>query len=307
MRRSSRQAGGSYLEDVMDISWDALLSPIGEAEFERDYFSRRPLHLKTRNPPNCGLESIAGWRSMLSGQRTRLQGRRVVIDIDIESSKNNLLSRDIEVLLDRGGPLIVNGIEKINPVVKEIAEAVAAGLGGAAVVNGYISPYREDALDLHADDHEVVVLQLRGVKSWTIGSQIAKGLAHSNLFAIDNASISDHARRTDSFSSLELHPGDLLYLPRGLAHRATARDDISMHLSIGVFRPTGLDFTEFVLKRLIAEISSRDYFPNLRTDENETANRAYMDFMAERLDTLARNEELRRAFLDRCRKNAGLG
>lgn len=288
----------------MEISWDALIDPIGAENFERDYFAEQPLHLKARDLPICGLETIEGWRSMLRGQPTRMQGRRVVVDLDPSIDRTEALCPELVALLDQGGPLIVNAVDRVNPVVGEIAGAIATGLGGRAVVNGYISPNRKDALDLHADDHEVVVLQLDGVKCWTIGTRIARGLTHSSLFAIDNASLSDHARRTDTFRALELHPGELLYLPRGLAHRATARDAYSIHLSVGIFRPTGLDFTEFVLKRLIAETSSRDYFPNLRLDVGESENRAYMDFIAERLDTLARSNDLRREFLDRCRKNA---
>jgi ribosomal protein L16 Arg81 hydroxylase len=192
--------------------------------FERDYFSKKPLHLKARGLPDSGLETIDGLRLMLQGQPTRRQRRRLVVDLDPAAKRAEPLAPELKAMVDQGGPLIVNGVERVNPTVRRLADMVAAGLGGQAVVNGYFSPYKQDALDLHADNHEVVVLQLHGVKRWTIGTKIAKGLVHSSLFAIDNAAVSEHARRTDKFRSLELHPGDLLYLPRGLVHQATATE-----------------------------------------------------------------------------------
>ena len=146
------------------------------------------------------------------------------MDLDPAAKRAELLAPELKAMVDQGGPLIMYGVERVNPTVRRLADTLAAGLGGQAVVNGYLSPYKQGALDLHADNHEVVVLQLHGVKRWTIGTKIAKGLVHSSLFEIDNAAVSEHPRRTDKFRSLELHPVDLLYLPRGLVHQATATE-----------------------------------------------------------------------------------
>jgi ribosomal protein L16 Arg81 hydroxylase len=291
----------------MDITWDALIGPIDGTVFEREHFARKPLHLGARDIPASGLETIAGWRDLLAGQATRRQGDRTVVDLDpARTDPAKGLSGELSALLDAGGPLIVNGVERMNPVAGQLARAVAAGLGGRAVVNAYISPNRRDALDLHADDHDVVVLQLHGVKSWTLGSGIARGLAHSSLFVIDNASVSALAWARDRFRTLDLEPGDLLYLPRGLAHRATARDAVSIHLSIGVFRSTGLDFTEFVLKQLIGDARVRDYLGHPRAGHDDTKAGAELDYIADRLSEIARDETLRRAFQDSRRLAAGI-
>ena len=164
-------------DDDVEFSWASLIAPVGPEDFEREYSGKKPLHLPARELPDCGLGTIDGWRSMLRGQSSRIQGHGVVVDLDPIVDGALPLAPDLETLLRQGGPLIVNAVNRINPIVEGIANALASGLGGGAVANGYISPHRKDTLDLHADDHEVVVLQLRGVKSWTIGSQIAKGLA----------------------------------------------------------------------------------------------------------------------------------
>jgi ribosomal protein L16 Arg81 hydroxylase len=168
----------------VDFGWDSLIAPIDAERFERAYFSKKPLHLKARALPDSGLETIDGWRLMLQGQPTRRQGRRLVVDLDPAAKRAEPLAPELKAMVDQGGPLIMYGVERVNPTVRWLADTVAAGLGGQAVVNGYLSRHKQDALDLHADNHEVVVLQLHGVKRWTIGTRIAKGLVHSSLFAV---------------------------------------------------------------------------------------------------------------------------
>ena len=58
-----------------------------------------------------------------------------------------------------------------------------------------------------------------------------------------------------------------------------------------------------MLRRLIAEPSSREYFANLRLDRDEADNRVYMDFIADRFTSLARNEALRNDFLNQYRRH----
>jgi ribosomal protein L16 Arg81 hydroxylase len=151
------------------------------------------------------------------------------------------------------------------------------------------------------------VLQLCGTKHWTVGTKIVRGLAHSSLFAIDNASVTQLARERDQFRNIDLEEGGLLYVPRGLAHRATAQDTYSIHLSVGVFRATGLDFAEFVLKYLIGDIAVRDYFAHPGRSGITPAHTEFMDSIAEKLAVLARDEQLRSRFLELRQREAGLG
>jgi len=280
------------------FSWQSLIDPISIEQFDRDYFSKRPLHLKARLAPETGLETIGGWREILRGQALRIEGHRAFVDIDPTADREQSLATELDVLLKQGGPVIVNKIDKIHPVALSIASTIATGLSGRTGANAYISPNRKDAQDLHADDHEVVVLQLHGTKRWTIGSSIARGMVASNLFNIDHKTLKRRALEHDQFRAIDLDPGDLLYLPRGMFHQATSVSAISIHMTFSALRPTGLDFAEVVLKELITDVKSRDYFPKFEPGDENTAIRAHMDRITERLEALSRDDSIRNAFID---------
>lgn len=290
----------------LDFSWTSLIDPISSEQFERDYFAQKPLRLKSRSLPVTGLDEIGGWREILGGQALRQEGHRSFVDVDPSSNRDHPPSSELDAVLDAGGPLIINKIDKIHPLINAMSGEISKGLCARTGVNAYISPHRKDAQDLHADDHEVVVLQLHGTKRWTIGSSITKGMVASNLFKIDQEPLKQHAREHDQFRTVDLDPGDLLYLPRGMFHQATSVGPLSIHLTFSGLRPTGLDFAEMVLKQFITDVGARGYFPRIQGDSEEAAIRGHMDFMAEKFETLFQDEETRRAFIDLYRTNSHL-
>ena len=125
---------------------------------------------------------------------------------------------------------------------------LAPGFGSFVGVNTYISPHRKDALDLHGDDHDLIVLQLHGSKLWTLGSRLVRGVASSKISQADQAATKTPAIERDQFKILETKAGDLLHLPRGLYHRATSNAPTSIHLPLGIRRPTGLDFVDLMIQ-----------------------------------------------------------
>jgi len=78
---------------------------------------------------------------------------------------------------------------------------------------------------VHCDDHDLLVVQLRGAKRWLIARK-ASGLENTwKGIPGEPPELGDH-------ESLDLLPGDLLYLPRGTFHSVDS-DVESLHLSIG--------------------------------------------------------------------------
>jgi bifunctional lysine-specific demethylase and histidyl-hydroxylase MINA len=293
-------------DEHLNFSWTSLIDPISRDQFERDFFAQKPIHLKNRRFPTTGLETIDGWHGVLGGQPSRVERHRTFIDIDPSVDPSAPVAPEIRALLEAGGPLIINKIDAIHPVIRAMSDEIAKGLSARTGVNAYISPHRKDAQDLHADDHEVVVLQLHGTKRWTIGSSIAQGMVASNLFKIDHEPLKKHARDHDSFKAVDLNPGDLLYLPRGMFHQATSLGPSSIHLTFSGLRPTGLDFAEVVLKRLISDFRTRDYFPPVHEDGEEAEIRAHMDYMKEKFEAMSQDEGVRRSFIDLYRENSRL-
>jgi ribosomal protein L16 Arg81 hydroxylase len=80
----------------------------------------------------------------------------------------------------------------------------------------------------HYDTHDVFVLQIHGTKHWRIFDQALylplQNQVHDNQFR----------GRDDPTQTLDLHPGDMIYLPRGWGHAAETQEDLSIHITLGV-------------------------------------------------------------------------
>jgi hypothetical protein len=113
-------------------------------------------------------------------------------------------------LYSKGATLILNEADRAVPSLSALCRKLTVELGFPAGANVYITPRQAAGFSKHVDDHEVLVLQIAGSKQWL-------------LFVKDAPTV-----------EIGLHPGDLLYLPRGLAHGARAQDGDSIHVTVGL-------------------------------------------------------------------------
>jgi len=98
----------------------------------------------------------------------------------------------------------------------------------AANVNAYLTPAGSQGFGTHFDTHDVFVLQTHGAKLWRL-YEPSHRLPEGAETAAEHDSPPGPVK-----STAELRPGDLLYLPRGTPHDATANESASLHLTIGV-------------------------------------------------------------------------
>jgi hypothetical protein len=82
---------------------------------------------------------------------------------------------------------------------------------------------------VHFDDHDLIVVQLLGAKRWSVGN--SSDLPNTWLGIPRAVELGPH-------TDFDVHPGDVVYLPRGTPHSVTS-DEESLHLSIG-FTPLTL-------------------------------------------------------------------
>ena len=78
---------------------------------------------------------------------------------------------------------------------------------------------------VHYDDHDLLVVQLKGTKRWYLSSKPSE---LNNTWKI----IPKGAPDLGPHQSVDVRPGDLMYLPRGTLHSVDS-DSESLHVSIG--------------------------------------------------------------------------
>lgn len=102
--------------------------------------------------------------------------------------------------------------------------------------NTYLTPPNSRALNLHADDRDVFVVQLVGSKHWEVMSKVPIEFPYPNeqVGKRDELPVPQYVVEGGASIQTTLHAGDVLYIPRGHCHHAKCTDDLSFHVTIAV-------------------------------------------------------------------------
>ena len=133
--------------------------------------------------------------------------------------------------------------------VKALKMSLQASIKAPVNVNLYLSAPGSSALPAHTDRYDVFVIQLHGTKAWEVcvpsATKAAMGLSAGDaaelreIMSKNPTGCSRFDAISDDASMVCEHPhlaaGDMLYMPKGVAHRANATS-VSVHLTIGVIR-----------------------------------------------------------------------
>jgi lysine-specific demethylase/histidyl-hydroxylase NO66 len=131
-----------------------------------------------------------------------------------------------------GYTIVLESVQRYVQALASLLHSIEVELNYAAQVNAYITRPESQGFVCHYDDHDVLILQIRGSKIWHV---------------YDGADVTPHQMtRHEPVDSSALPPptdvrletGDLLYLPRGRIHAAEATSEVSVHLTLGLHAPT---------------------------------------------------------------------
>lgn len=135
-----------------------------------------------------------------------------------------------------GYTIVLDGVERHIRAIAALSQSIEVELNFPVQVNAYITPPRSQGLVPHYDDHDVLILQIQGSKTWHIyeGADVPpREIQREKDKAV---AIEDLPSPID----VQLEAGDVLYLPRGKVHEAETNSEPSIHLTVGVHAPTAL-------------------------------------------------------------------
>jgi ribosomal protein L16 Arg81 hydroxylase len=239
-----REDSRSWLSD--------LLAPVQVDEFLAVYWLRQ--HLFCRGPAGrfSGLLSWPELNGLLEHHwretfRFRLakQGR----DLDPASYTDNgpftprIRPKDLTDHLRRGATLSFDAIDELHEPLRLLAERFEAFFRGGTKVNSYAGWRALHGLDLHRDNQEIFIFQLQGRKRWLLYGFSIDGM---DVGPLRSASVPPGGASFDQI----LEPGDLLYIPRGCYHVALPMNEPTLHLTLGVKNPRGIDLLRWIVERL---------------------------------------------------------
>ena len=159
-----------------------------------------------------------------------------------------------------GATLVLQGLHRTWEPLRGFTRTLIDELGHPAQVNAYVTPASSRGFDPHYDVHDVFVIQIHGEKHWVIHEPAFADPLRDQPWSDRAADVAAKAQRTPAIDAT-FAPGDVLYLPRGWIHSATALGGTSIHLTIGVAALTRWDVVEQLIAGLKNDPALRAALP----------------------------------------------
>jgi len=266
-RKFQKMVPSSNTADLVTLA--GLLAPFDRQRFMDEHYGQKHLHLK--GDPGR-FEELFGWQSVdeLLESTVLWDNRSVAMSLQGQSlgpkdfcyPAKDRLGDDVQRphpakvtdLLNQGATLILDFIDRLNSGARRVSETLEAAFVAPVTASAFVSWQRRAGYSAHFDSQEVFALQIAGHKTWRLyGGRFE---APADLPGYRSPDISPENKKElmgEVETSVEMAPGDLLYVPAGQFHEALTQDEASLHLSLGVMRQTGHD----LLKTMM------DFFPQM--------------------------------------------
>ncbi|MGH3437230.1 MAG: cupin domain-containing protein [Sciscionella sp.] len=141
--------------------------------------------------------------------------------------------------LREGATLVIDSFDELCAPVDELAADLERELRERVQVNLYGSFSATRGFDTHWDDHDVLVVQVHGSKHWRV-------FGHTRPYPTRRDVEQPQAPTGQPDHDFVLTPGDVLHVPRGWWHDASATDGASVHLTFGVSTSVGADLISWL-------------------------------------------------------------
>ena len=295
----------------MGVRFEDLIAPRPVADFLRDHFGQRPLHLSS-DPARRGLLDWDAFNDLLA-IRSHWEPANIALIMNsqpvqtefymdrVEGEGGARMLADpakIDLFLSMGASLVANAVDRISPSIKAVTAALGDLFSARAGANVYCSFDRVQAFASHCDVHEVFVVQCEGEKVWNIyrnraASPIASPSGPDAQALIDRA-------KGDVAMQVTMKPGDMLYLPRGVYHDALATAGASLHVTFAVLPLAARGIFPLLEQIALEDEAFRAYLPDPRADGGARLD-AELAALADRVAAIIRSKRFADRVADRQR------
>jgi ribosomal protein L16 Arg81 hydroxylase len=222
------------------LAW--LLDPVSPETFVAEYWEKTPLFVdRSDRQYFSGLPGLNEVDELITATSSRLPG--LVEDVRIiRTDEKGVLSVHAPQVLANGLPdiqaiyrdyhngcsIAVNHLHRRSARLASLCGLLEEDLHHPVGANLYLTPRHSQGFQPHVDTHDVFVLQIYGTKDWFHASPNP-----GDELPLQSMKPKCDPRLTD-YQKITLHPGHLLYLPRGVPHFAKTTGTSSLHYTVGV-------------------------------------------------------------------------
>lgn len=288
-RGADRRARGPRLTRASLASLASLLAPASEAELVDAFLAKRRLHATSPDPrraeallPQWLIDRLVASDALAPGALEVLRAGDVVPPGRFRTSDGRLRRDALDALIAEGVSLLFHRIDDEVPAIARLSDALERRLGHTVWANAYVTHGPGGALAPHYDDHDVLVVQIRGAKRW-----FGHGAPEPSPVVRSPAGREFGPTTWD----LVVEPGDALYLPRGEVHHTANLGALSVHVTFGVDTRRAVELLTTLRERAAEERMFREDLTRLAGPEalraHERALKARLHALVDALDVEA--------------------
>ena len=286
------------------MDFDSLIAPLSRDKFLRDHWNKSFVRMQGSAGRFAGL---FGWDDLNAVLEThRLTPPRLLLYKDGQPldparyvtpphmGTPRIDSGGLAVCVAEGATLILNDAQELSPKLRDVMNAFQEVLHTDTYANLYAAWHAQKAFDLHWDPQDSIILQLSGKKRWKVYKP-------TRLHPLEDDLEKPIPPTGEPVWEGVLKEGDALYIPRGWWHVVHPLNEPSLHLTVSLTPPKGIDLLGWAVSRLRREASVRADLPALQGRESQAAQmKVLRELVAQVLD-----DDAMGAFLDQWDGNIG--
>ena len=286
------------------LEFDQIIAPLNRDKFLRDHWGKSFARMQGQADRFAGLFSWDELNTVL--ETHRLMPPRFKLFKDGQATDPmryitpphmgtpRLDSGGLAVCLAEGASLILNDVQEVSPRLRELMQVVQAALKTDTYANLYAAWHSQKAFDLHWDPQDSIILQISGQKRWKVYKP-------TRLYPLEDDLEKPVQPTGDPVWEGVMKEGDAIYIPRGWWHVAYPLNEPSLHLTVSLTPPKGIDLLGWAVSKLRSEAQVRADLPAL---QGEAAQAAQMKMLRGLLDEVL-NDRAMTDFLGQWDANIG--
>jgi Cupin superfamily protein len=270
----------------MSTAFELLFGTLAAPRFLAEVYEQRHLHLSGRPLDHfAGLFSLAMTEKILWAHEGQLRdfvryhnhGRDVV-------SPSNVAQMDVLRWIAKeysgGTTLIMNALENRHLPIARFVRELELFFGFHVSAAAYVTPTGASAFGVHFDTHDVVIAQVEGRKLYDLfeDAEVPRLPLRRQQYEVKNV------ERLTPIGTVEMKPGDVLYIPRGIIHVAKTSVHHSLHLTFSLHPQKFSDIAATAME--LAEEANPAMRVTAPTDENDPVLQTLLSSLSTALGVL---------------------
>ncbi|MGJ7032939.1 cupin domain-containing protein [Niabella hirudinis] len=284
----------------MTAFFDKIIAPCSIEAFFNTYHEKKILHIRRDDPAYYNtVLTTAEISAFLDRQDVFYPSLRIVkngqevpsaaytlkgVPIGHHKRDGIIHTEKVFALFNEGATLVIQAGQRYFDHLSACCMELSRKFNAPVQANLYITPNRSQGFNPHWDTHDVFVLQVSGTKTWNL-------YGFEKELPTKNQGFVSKGYHKEPEQTLQLQPGDFLYLPRGYVHDAVADDGISAHITMGILSFTWIRYFSELLTQLENEKAFREAVPFWSNDLDRVI-REKTELLKETIGRLAHTDAL---------------